>query len=268
MYAYLVETTWDKEARSPRQKVLRYLGRADHVRIDDVPEELRQEAAILRWFSRTGVPTGDLAPLRGRLHAAAMQGDGRAVADAAAEGSAALGAWRYLSEVMAPVLHQIGEEWHAGRLTVAQEHEVTRIMEDAVRRVRDAVPVKRDRKHVIVLATPEGEHHSVALEMLAAHFMPVARRIVVLAGGTPARDLARRVEELDAGLVCLSVTGAERIPEALKAANAIRQRTPDVKVALGGQAWQSVPQAKPPKGCAIVRDATPRALDALLEAPA
>src|SRR4051795_10170969 len=71
-------------------------------------------------------------------------------------------------EIIAPALWLVGELWQRGEISVADEHLATEIttrvlaLQHETRRVRHD---RRDRR--VLLATPSGEQHVVALRMLA-----------------------------------------------------------------------------------------------------
>ncbi len=50
-YAYLVKSEWDKRTGSSIQHTIKYLGRADDVDINDIPEEYRNNPKILSFLS-------------------------------------------------------------------------------------------------------------------------------------------------------------------------------------------------------------------------
>lgn len=252
-YAYLVESRWEPGATSPRQRVLRYLGPEDRVRLEDVPPEMRNEPAVRRWLearAQAVAPAVDEAELvrqRGLLREALRTPDRSALDELARAGVARMGTWGYLRDVVTRVLYDIGDDWHAERITAADEHLATRAVTDLIRRLRDEEAARASRRKgdslTVLLATPEGEAHTVALEMLECRLASMGHRTLVLAGGTPRRDLAQRAREARVDLALLSVTGTDVLPEAYAAAEAIADRCPTATVVLGGQAFDD---ARPP----------------------
>lgn len=251
-YAYLVESRWEPGATSPRQRVLCYLGPEDRVTLDDVPEAMRGEPAVRRWFGARGaaaatptLPKEDAERMRTALREALRAPERPVLDELARAGCAAAGTWAYLREVVVPVMHLVGDDWHAERITVADEHVATRAVTDLVRRLRDQEWERSGRRRGdrlrVLLATPEGEPHSLALDVLECRLAALGHRTIVLAGGTPRRDLARRAHESKAQLVLLSATGAEHVAEAFRAADAVLERLPEAVVAVGGQALAALP---------------------------
>lgn len=247
-YAYLVESVWEPGASSPRQRVIKYLGAEERARLEDVPEEYRNEPAVRRWFEarsaagEESVPEAEVARMRRELREVLRDPTRGALDKLSTAGVRRMGTWEYLRDVAAPVLQQVGDDWHEGRIDTAQEHVATRAVQDLMRRLRDEEAMRAGRRRqptrlVVVLATPEGESHSVALDLIECRLAQRGHRTIVLAGGTPPRDLAQRVRQLDADLVLLSATMPESREAARRAADAVLERSTRAQVWIGGQAW-------------------------------
>jgi methanogenic corrinoid protein MtbC1 len=70
-------------------------------------------------------------------------------------------------ELIAPALWLIGELWERGEISVADEHAATEISLRVLALEREAQRVARARGgHRVMLATPPGELHVVALRMV------------------------------------------------------------------------------------------------------
>lgn len=107
--------------------------------------------------------------------------------------------------VFAPALRYIGDEWHAGRLSVAQEHLASEYLGNATREllrlVQPTAPLRQ-----VVLACVAGEFHVMPLYGTALHFVQWGYRVVILGVDTPPEALADAVESLEPHCVGLSAT--------------------------------------------------------------
>lgn len=272
-YAYVVETYWDPGRGAPRQRVLAYLGPAGEVRAEQVPEALRGEPAVTRWLRRRGVDRArpgarQLERARDKLRTALLAAD-RPVSEATArEVLDMAGPWGFLEDVLTPVLHGIGEDWYAGRVTVADEHAVTRGASHLVwtlrQELRPSGAASRGAKARVLLANPEGEMHSLALDVLECRLVALGHDTLVLAGGLPPRDLAARAAAHGADLVLLSATLPSSATASVHAAEAVLGRCPGALVALGGQAWRERPRPRALDDRVVIPREGPDALDALL----
>lgn len=104
--------------------------------------------------------------------------------------------------VLAPLLRQIGDDWSAGTLDVAQEHAVSQI----VRNLIGSLVVQASGFETVggmLFATPPGEAHEFGMFIGAlvssGHGLP----ITVLGPDLPAADVARAARKLGTGIVVI-----------------------------------------------------------------
>ena len=107
--------------------------------------------------------------------------------------------------IFAPVLTKIGEEWHEGILSIAQEHLATETIGNAVRDLLRYVQLDKSAKH-IVLACVSGESHSLPLYGSAFHFIQWGYRVTILGTNTPPEALRQSVVRLKPNAIGLSIT--------------------------------------------------------------
>lgn len=104
---------------------------------------------------------------------------------------------------------------------------------------------------VSVAGSPDDAQRLRALAAAALGVEEGDERVLVVIGGEPAEGIARRAEELDACLVCLSTHGRGRLGGALvgSVARSVLQRSSDPMVALGPSAdnpgWTPRPRRWP-----------------------
>jgi DNA-binding transcriptional MerR regulator len=109
--------------------------------------------------------------------------------------------------VISPLLHEVGEGWHRGELSAAQEH----LFSASVERLLMATIhtyLKTPRGPSILFGTPSGERH--ALGSLEAAFLAASRglRCFYLGPDLPPEELAAAARRLDVAIVALSVVTA------------------------------------------------------------
>lgn len=146
-----------------------------------------------------------------------------------------------LDEVVAGALHRVGDEWEAGRVTVADEHLATRTAARAVETLRGSVAREGTaRRGLAVCCAAEEELHE--LSVLCAQTLLESEGWTVrnLGGNTPFFALTDAVERHRPRLVCVSSTtrgvlaGAARdYRQFLDAARAAGAR-----VVLGGEGFR------------------------------
>jgi MerR family transcriptional regulator, light-induced transcriptional regulator len=148
---------------------------------------------------------------RERLLAALLIGDeleARAVADRLIEGHVAT--IDICEQLVAPCLAEIGDRWHRGEVSVAEEHRATAICSRILARAATH-PRGRPRGTAVVLAAP-GDDHSLPSAMAALVLRDDRWRVHHLGANVPTDDLLALAHSVNADLVVLSRTYADQGP--------------------------------------------------------
>jgi methanogenic corrinoid protein MtbC1 len=115
--------------------------------------------------------------------------------------------------VFAPTLARIGDAWHAGTLSIAQEHlaseQLGNATRDLLRLLQPDTPLRR-----VVLACVQDEFHVLPVYGSALHFVQWGYAVVMLGVNTPPEALAHAVASLEPDAVGLSTTKAMRPAQA------------------------------------------------------
>jgi methanogenic corrinoid protein MtbC1 len=116
---------------------------------------------------------------------------------------ASLGLQEFVLRRCTVLLEAIGEEWAQGNLSVAQEHYAASALEAMLsEQWRNIAHVNRGP--LCVLATPEGEQHTIGLHMAACLMAIRGARIIWLGANVPTSDLCDIGSNLKADYLCLS----------------------------------------------------------------
>lgn len=113
----------------------------------------------------------------------------------------------FFDEVLAPLQREVGDRWHQGRLTVAEEHLVTQAARQRVIALLHQSP-RRARFHVVAACFPL-EDHELGLMGAALKFRHAGWRVTFLGARTPAEHLGRVVQAVNPDLVALSSVNDE-----------------------------------------------------------
>jgi methanogenic corrinoid protein MtbC1 len=163
---------------------------------------------------------------------------------------------RLIGEVLEPLLREVGERWHSGAFSIAQE----RLVSTTVRKHIGLIVETYDRtaRHgSIVFATLPGERHELGLLMSAMVCASHGFKVHYLGPDLPAEEIARYARESGADIVALSallLDGIEQVPAQL---HTLREALgPDLPIWVGGSAAQQVDRTALPAGVVIVADST------------
>ena len=151
-------------------------------------------------------------------------------------------------EVALPFLHLVGEAWHEGKLSIAQEHLVSaelRSLVGALSRLH-AVPETAPR---LVLGTPADERHELGTLVAALVASGAGLGALYLGPSLPAVELAGAARRAQARAIGLGLTGSESAPGGAAAIAELARALPEgVELWVGGA------------GAAEARAASPRLL--------
>jgi methanogenic corrinoid protein MtbC1 len=139
-------------------------------------------------------------------------------------------------KVIAPALWLIGELWERGQITIAEEHIATEITVRILTLQREAQRVAQSRgRYRVMLATPPGELHVVALRMVENLVRGAGFDAVMLGADVPAPALAAAARDHEAHVLCLSATMPGRSDDVLAVMDEVRQAWPSAAFVLGGR---------------------------------
>jgi MerR family transcriptional regulator, light-induced transcriptional regulator len=119
-----------------------------------------------------------------------------------------------LSDIVIPFLHELGDRWERGEVSIAQEHFASNVLRG--RLLGLARGWGRGTGPRALLACPEGEHHDLGLIAFGLALRERGWRIDYLGGDTPVTSIAEAAEAIEPELLVLSAVTAEplrRLPQ-------------------------------------------------------
>ncbi len=183
----------------------------------------------------------DSAPSHvGRLVSALLAWDESAAADCWTEALESMDLLSAFERVAAPVLADIGNRWHEGTATVAQEHFSTNFIRsrlDLLSRQVNPLP----GAPTVLLACVEGEKHELGLLMLAVLLRFQGLRPIYLGQDVPTEALLRTVEDSQPEVIALNATIDDSAAVIEQVIPAIRMAAPLSAIVIGGAAFDANP---------------------------
>jgi MerR family transcriptional regulator, light-induced transcriptional regulator len=148
--------------------------------------------------------------------------------------AAVLPARSLVREVALPFLHLVGEAWHEGKLSVAQEHLVSaelRSLIGALSRLH-TIPETAPR---LVLGTPAGEQHELGTLVAALVASGAGFGALYLGPNLPAGEVVATARRVHPRAVVLGFTGSESAPGGAQAIAELARELPEsVELWIGG----------------------------------
>ncbi len=218
------------------------------------------EEELARLVAQSGGQARPQQPSRGQAFVeraldATVHSDPTGVEEVLTSAIALLPPSEVIYSVLSPLVREVGERWHQGAVTIAQEHMVT----DIVRRLVISVSrgyLRAENGPCLVLSTLSGERHELGILMCS--WLAATRRYHThyLGADCPAEEIARFAREVDASAVLVSLVMPENVVPALEQLNELtRQLQGECEVWLGGFAAQQIGAADLPRGCVLLPSA-------------
>lgn len=128
----------------------------------------------------------------------------------------------------------VGQRWAQGDYLIPEEHAVTAAIETVISLLTGMFDQPGDAP-LVVIATAEGDDHSLPARALAAHLLYVGYRTIFLGADLPAHDLVEFLEAEPPIAMVLSATMSTHLLGALAVVGAAHQA--GVPVLVGGKAF-------------------------------
>lgn len=197
----------------------------------------RELARMARAHGPTpSISLAEAEPWRARALSAIQAIDAPMLRSELSRATLALGVPRFLAEVAAPLLVEVGARWHAGNLGIAEEHLATAVTREVLGWIRESSDTMPGAP-VLVIATPAGQMHEGGALLAAAAAAAAGWRVTYLGANLPGREIALAAERTGAKAVALSLIHPARDPGMGAELKAIRRGLPaGVQLLAGGSA--------------------------------
>ena len=139
-----------------------------------------------------------------------------------------------VQRILLPLQRRVGELWHQGRLNIAVEHYVTKIIQQKLFSVMNQLSVNEFGPRILI-ACPEGETHEIGAQAVAYIAATRGCHVYYLGPNLPNSDLVTFCETITPDLVLLSLTEVKPEAVALQQLKELEPLATRWSVAVGGQ---------------------------------
>lgn len=146
-------------------------------------------------------------------------------------------------DVLSPALRSIGEGWHLGEMTIAEEHRATAVAGKLVGRLGNRFARRGRRRGRIVIGTPPGERHGLGVSIVADLLRGDGWEVLDLGPDLPIDEFVAAVEKAaPVRAVAIGITNPEVLEQARNLVGSIRAST-TAPIVVGGSAINAVTAA-------------------------
>lgn len=141
-------------------------------------------------------------------------------------------------DILMEVMYEVGNLWHKNIITVDKEHYCTSTTQVALSQFYPIIFSRPRNGHKIVTCCVGSELHEMGIRMLSDLFEYYGWDSIYLGAAVPTSALLHSIEENKPDIVALSVTMPQHLTICRSLVKAIKENYSDIKIAVGGRAFQ------------------------------
>ncbi|MBM4138560.1 MAG: cobalamin B12-binding domain-containing protein [Nitrospira sp.] len=158
-----------------------------------------------------------------------------------------------VQRILLPLQLRVGELWHEGRLNIAIEHYVTKVIQQKLFSAMNQLPINEFGPRVLI-ACPNGEFHEIGAQAVA--YLTAARgcHVYYLGPNLPLEDLEALCERVRPDLILLSLTETKSDEEAHRLLQDLQLLSHRWHIAVGGKGAVAMEQLLENTKIALLND--------------
>ncbi|RDJ36327.1 MAG: histidine kinase [Crenarchaeota archaeon] len=238
-YLYLVKSKWESKKNTSRQEIIKYLGKASLVKLNDVPEDYRKDPKILSFLTTHSGENVEknqklIDKVKKELFNALTKGDLDRCLDIFESFEKTNTLNVFYDSILKPVMYKIGDLWESNELSVATEHVSSNIAKELVSIIteRNSVIKKKDK---ILVCTPSGEEHNLGCNVIQSFLQSKGYHVYNISPSAPTESVLSFISDKKPHAVFVSITLEDNIKSGQRLVSKINSQY-KVPVLVGGQA--------------------------------
>jgi methanogenic corrinoid protein MtbC1 len=251
-YAYLVQSVWDSHRNMSRQQIIKYLGNASRVTIEDIPEEYRSDSKIIAFitaFSSYQEKNRILvSKIQEEMFTFLTDCNIGGLIGLYEKYSKLFGLTEFYDKLLKPVMYRIGDLWEQEKLDVATEHASTNTAISLIKVINERITARirmrqTTSQNKTAICTPDGELHGLACNMIESLLLSKGFKVYNISTSIPAEYIMDFMRDLQPDIIFISITLAENIKPAERLIQKIHQKYNNrLPIIVGGSAFNMIDQ--------------------------
>jgi methanogenic corrinoid protein MtbC1 len=144
-------------------------------------------------------------------------------------------------KLIQPVMIEVGEQWHQGKISVATEHFATQFIRRKLSSILNTYTITEGRGVIVVGCAPS-EQHDLGTLLLAILLVRHGWQVIYLGSQVPLDDLIDTIQQLQPDMVCLSASTIETAMELIDVGRVVSKLPPPSPMfGFGGRAFNLNP---------------------------
>ena len=238
-YLYLVKSKWDSKKNTSRQEIIKYLGKASLVKLNDVPEDYRKDPKILSFLTTHSGENIEknqklIDKVKKELFNGLTKGDIDRCLDIFESFEKTNTLNVFYDSILKPVMYRIGDLWESNELSVATEHVSSNIAKELVSIIteRNSVIKKKDK---VLVCTPSGEEHNLGCSVIQSFLQSKGYHVYNISPSAPTESVLSFISDKKPQAVFVSITLEDNIKSGQRLVSKINSQY-KIPVLVGGQA--------------------------------
>ena len=239
-YAYLVKSVWNPKYGMSKQETVKYLGRTSNISQDDLPEEYRNDSKIMAFISSHSMEERKenkklVSKLQGEMIKMLLNADFKGIVSSYKTYSHSGRLSDFYDKILKPVLYKIGELWKENKISIADEHVASNLVNDLIRTItiENTNTTRNDVK--ILICAPDGEWHEIGANMIESILLEKGYKVFNLLPSATSESIVRYVQNVTPDVILISATLEENIPAVQRLVKKIKTKY-SIPIVIGGQA--------------------------------
>lgn len=251
-YAYLVQSVWDSQRNMSRQKIIKYLGNASRITIEDIPEEYRSDSKILAFISAFSSYQEKnkvlISKIQEEMFTFLTDCNIGGLIDLYEKYLKLFSLTEFYDRLLKPVMYRIGDLWEQEKLDVATEHASTNTAISLIKVINERITARIrmpgiSSQNKTVICTPDGELHGLACNMIESLLLSKGFKVYNISTSIPTEYIMDFMRDLEPDIIFISITLEENIKPAERLIQKIHQKYNNrLPVVVGGSAFNRIDQ--------------------------
>ena len=226
-----------------KQEIVKYLGKASEVVKDDLPSEYRNNPKILSVLASHNpkdIKKREDATKKSKklLYKKLTEGNIEECVLIYEEYLKIFNAADFFDRILRPVMHDIGEYWANGKISIATEHVASNIAQTLVKIIMNKVSASKAKKKKILICVPVGEEHHLGCDVLETYLSIKGYKVFNMGTSVPSESILSFIENNKPNVVFVSITIEDNINAGQRLVKKIKDQH-SIPILIGGYAMQT-----------------------------
>lgn len=146
-----------------------------------------------------------------------------------------------LDRLICPAMHEIGDLWHQGKISIPQEHLATRTAFSVIYKLRNVLPIPEMKNGLAICCAMEGDFHELPLLLAQIAIENEGFEVINFGAATPLYSLSDEVIKYSPAFICISAAVINDLERLSRDYKDFREKIAKLKIPilLGGGVFEN-----------------------------